>query len=143
MKISLTETQNFAEYTASYSPLPRWLGWIPYRRRVRGLYSADEETGEIRRQRYNRRGQPLYVSADGDKIALNDTLKVLLLDERLAQRFVQEFKPMLVTEYKRDVRVEHRKAERVEQQAIPAELQQRLEGETYVITSGMYGGTSL
>lgn len=69
--------------------IPKYAGYEV----LTGVLEADDQTGLVVRQDVNQRGEPLYINTSGDVVAIDNTIKVLLLIPDLRNQFIQEFLP--------------------------------------------------
>lgn len=80
----------------------------PSEEQIPMVLDADEETGMVARQVCNAAGQPLYINAAGDTVAVTDAVTVLLLNPETRRAFTGVFQPKVEVTYVRGLRIELR-----------------------------------
>jgi hypothetical protein len=80
----------------------------PEEEAVQGVIEADEETGQLVTQLRNAAGEPVYVNAAGDTVAVTDAVKVLLLNAETRREFARHFQPKVEVTYVKGLRIEMR-----------------------------------
>jgi hypothetical protein len=113
MRISRTDA-SFDSYRITHRvPPQRWWQrlFFPHmlmEEMVENVLEADEATDTVIRQVVNEHGEPMFINAAGDTVALTDTVKVLLLLEDVRRAFLAEFVPKTEQVQLRDIAIVQR-----------------------------------
>lgn len=89
-----------------------WLLWGEYpteivERPIEGVVEADDQTGLIIKQEFDKENRPIFTDGKDD-IVLDNTVKLLLLTAPFRQAFHQSgFRPKLTTSYLDNVKIRY------------------------------------
>lgn len=110
--------------------IPRYAGY----ELLENVLEADDSTGLVVRQQVNKQGDPLYINVAGDTIALDNTIKILLLLPDLRTHFLREFVPKTEQTFVEGLTIIRTNA--TETLQLPREQD---DGETFIMKGGYDG----